>query len=65
MADWERKAYTDAVLCLMDQPSGLDQTLYPAATNRFFDYAVIHVNRTSQVHIDGYALVVPLEVQQS
>lgn len=51
MPNWERKAYTDAVLCLMDQPSQLDPTLYPAAINRFFDYAVIHVNRTSQVHI--------------
>lgn len=51
MPDWERKAYTDAVLCLMDQPSQLDPVLYPAAINRFLDYAVVHVNRTSQVHI--------------
>ena len=51
MPNWERKAYTDAVLCLMDQPSQLDPTLYPAAINRYFDYAVVHVNRTSQVHI--------------
>lgn len=56
MPTWERKAYTDAVLCLMDQPSQLDPTLYPAAINRFLDYAVVHVNRTSQVHIDGFFL---------
>ena len=54
MPDWERKAYTDAVLCLMHQPSQLDQAQYPSAINRYFDYAVIHVNRTSQVHISGY-----------
>lgn len=51
MPNWERKAYTDAVLCLMDQPSQLDPVQYPAAVNRFLDYAVVHVNRTSQVHI--------------
>lgn len=55
MPTWERKAYTDAVLCLMDQPSQLDPTLYPAAINRFLDYAVVHVNRTSQVHIGKHS----------
>jgi tyrosinase len=54
MAPWERQAYTDAVLCLMEQPSQLDPVQYPAAINRYLDYAVIHVNRTSQVHISGY-----------
>lgn len=53
-----RKAYTDAVLCLMKQPSQLDQVTYPAATNRFLDYAVIHVNHTKVVHLDGYFLTV-------
>ncbi|RMZ78954.1 hypothetical protein DV737_g3722, partial [Chaetothyriales sp. CBS 132003] len=52
----ERKAYTDAVKCLMTKPSQLDQTLYPAATNRFLDYAVVHVNRTRQVHLSGFFL---------
>jgi tyrosinase len=50
----DRKAYTDAVKCLMEQPSELDPSVYPAAINKFFDYAVIHVNRTAFVHLDGF-----------
>ena len=53
----DRKAYTDAVQCLMSQPSKLDPTAYPAAINKFFDYAVIHTNRTPVVHLDGYFFV--------
>ncbi len=56
MAPIDRKAYTDAVKCLMAQPSQLDQSLYPAATNRYMDYAVIHVNRTQHVHLDAFFL---------
>lgn len=56
MAPWERKSYTDAVKCLMAQPSQLDQTQYPAATNRYLDYAVIHVGRTQYVHLDAFFL---------
>ncbi|KPI42540.1 uncharacterized protein AB675_9479 [Cyphellophora attinorum] len=52
----ERKAFTDAINCLRDQPSGLDQQKYSAAINRFFDYAVVHTNLTSRVHLDGYFL---------
>lgn len=52
----ERKAYTNAVKCLMSKPSQLDQTLYPAATNRYMDYAVIHVQRTRDVHLSGFFL---------
>lgn len=52
----ERKDYTDAIKCLMTKPSQLDQTLYPAATNRYMDYAVIHVNRTRSVHLSGFFL---------
>ncbi|KIX94131.1 uncharacterized protein Z520_10157 [Fonsecaea multimorphosa CBS 102226] len=56
MAPEDRKAYTDAVKCLATKPSQLDQTLYPAATNRYMDYAVIHVNRTREVHLSGFFL---------
>jgi tyrosinase len=56
MAPSQRKAYTDAVKCLMAQPSQLDHTLYPAAINRYMDYAVIHVNRTQYVHLDAFFL---------
>jgi len=52
----ERKAYTDAIKCIASKPSQLDQTLYPAAINRYFDYAVTHVNQTRVVHLDGFFL---------
>jgi len=57
MAPAERKAYTDAVNCLRSKPSQLDQTLYPGAINRFFDYAMVHVNETRNVHLNGFFLV--------
>ena len=56
MAPDERKAYTDAVQCLMKQPSRLNQDLYPGAINRFFDYSAIHINRTRVVHLNGHFL---------
>ncbi|RMZ92095.1 hypothetical protein DV736_g650, partial [Chaetothyriales sp. CBS 134916] len=56
LAPEERKAFTDAYHCLMNQPSNLDQTIYPAAINRYFDYAVVHVNRTQFVHLSGFFL---------
>lgn len=56
MAPQERKAYTDAIKCLMTKPSQLDQALYPAATNRYLDYAVIHVNQTRVAHLSGFFL---------
>jgi tyrosinase len=56
MAPEDRKSYTDAVKCLMDQPSQLDPAVYPAAVNRYMDYAVTHVNRTQYVHLDAFFL---------
>ena len=56
MQPQDRKAYTDAVLCIQSLPSNLDNAEYPAATSRYLDYAVIHVNRTQMVHIDGFFL---------
>ncbi len=53
---WDRKAFTDAINCIRSQPSNLDQAMYPAAINRYFDWAVTHVNKTSVVHLDGYFL---------
>lgn len=52
----QRKAYTDAVNCVHSQPSQLNNAQYPAAVNKYQDYAVIHVERTSQVHLSGYFL---------
>ncbi|KAK5071575.1 hypothetical protein LTS08_004681 [Lithohypha guttulata] len=57
MAPAERKAYTDAINCLRAQPSQLDPKEYPSAINRYFDYAVVHVNKTRVVHLDGFFLI--------
>jgi tyrosinase len=54
MEPYDRKAYTDAVKCLMEQPSQLNSALYPGAINRFFDYSAIHINRTKTVHLNGF-----------
>jgi tyrosinase len=56
MPEWERKAFTDSMKCLMNQPSQLDQSQYPAAINKYFDYAVVHVGKTQQVHLSGFFL---------
>lgn len=56
LAPEERKAYTDAINCLRSKPSQLDQNLYPAAINRYFDWAVVHVNKTRVAHLDGFFL---------
>lgn len=56
LAPADRKAFTDAINCLRNQPSQLDPNVYPAAVNRYMDYAVVHVNRTSQVHLDAFFL---------
>lgn len=53
----ERKAYTDAINCLRDQPSQLDPNEYPGAINRYFDYATVHVNKTRVVHLNGFFLI--------
>lgn len=56
MSGDERIAYTDAVNCIMNQPSQLDATLYPGATNKFEDYAAIHIARSLNVHVSGFFL---------
>lgn len=52
----DRKAFTDAINCLRTKPSQLDQKEYPGAINRFSDWAVVHVNQTRVVHLDGFFL---------
>jgi tyrosinase len=50
----EQIAYSTAINCLASKPSQLDQTNYPGAINRYMDFAVIHINRTLEMHIDGF-----------
>ena len=56
MPQWERKAYTDAIKCMRSLPSRLDQATYPGATNRYLDYAALHIERTRNVHLNGFFL---------
>ncbi|ETN36347.1 uncharacterized protein HMPREF1541_08624 [Cyphellophora europaea CBS 101466] len=56
LAPKEREHFTDAIKCLVRKPSQLDQIRYPAASNRFMDYAIVHVNRTREVHLNGFFL---------
>jgi tyrosinase len=49
----QRKAYTDAVLCLQSKPSriaALNASLAPGAKTMYDDYVAIHINQTLSIH---------------
>ncbi|TAQ89355.1 hypothetical protein B7494_g2355 [Chlorociboria aeruginascens] len=46
----ERKAYTDAVLCLMSKPAQSDPVLMPGAKTRYDDFVGLHINSTIFIH---------------
>ncbi|CAG8979027.1 hypothetical protein HYALB_00011596 [Hymenoscyphus albidus] len=46
----DRKAYTDAVLCLMAKPPRTDNTLVPGAKSRFDDFVWVHMNQSLYIH---------------
>ncbi|KAL9619249.1 MAG: hypothetical protein Q9160_006101 [Pyrenula sp. 1 TL-2023] len=49
----ERAAYVEAIKCLWEQPSQLDQDKYPGALNRFLDFSVVHIEMTLHIHISA------------
>ncbi|KAL2268832.1 hypothetical protein VTJ83DRAFT_3678 [Remersonia thermophila] len=49
----ERKAYINAMLCMMSKPSKLDQTRYPGSKTRYDDFVVVHMNQTMTIHGTG------------
>lgn len=51
----DRKAYTDAVLCLQAKPSQLSHGLYNT-TSRYEDFTVVHINQTRLIHFNGVFL---------
>ncbi|KAK4446285.1 hypothetical protein QBC34DRAFT_470052 [Podospora aff. communis PSN243] len=51
----ERKAYTDAVLCLQSKPP-LTAHQAPGAKSRFDDYIVVHVQQTNRNHASTFFL---------
>lgn len=53
LADTERKAYTDAVLCLQAKQANTPSSLVPGAKTRFDDWVVTHMNQTTTIHYTG------------
>ncbi|KAK1754031.1 hypothetical protein QBC47DRAFT_429522 [Echria macrotheca] len=51
----ERKAYTDAVLCLQSKPA-LTSAEAPGAKSRFDDYVVVHIQQTPRNHASTFFL---------
>jgi hypothetical protein len=50
---FERKAYTNAVLCLMSKPSRLaaiDPNIAPGAKTLYDDFVAVHMNVTFSIH---------------
>ena len=43
----ERKAYTDAVSCILKAPSKLPASQYPGAKSRYDDFVVVHMASSS------------------
>lgn len=52
----ERKAYTDAVLCLQALAPRLNSTQYPGAKSRYDDFLAVHINMTDRIHLNGFFL---------
>lgn len=48
----EKLQYVRAVKCVLAKPSLL-HSFIPASTNKFDDYAAVHINMTTHIHISG------------
>lgn len=49
----ERKAYTDAVVCLQAKQTKTPASLLPGARSRFDDWVGTHINQTLTIHYTG------------
>lgn len=49
----ERKAYTDAVLCLQSKKANTPASILPGAKSRFDDWVGTHINQTMTIHYTG------------
>ncbi|CAI6342487.1 unnamed protein product [Periconia digitata] len=52
----ERKAYTDAVICLQSKKARTPPSLVPGARSRFDDWVAAHINQTQTIHYTGIFL---------
>jgi tyrosinase len=50
LSNKERKAYTDAVVCLQKKKNKTPSELVPGARSRFDDWVATHVNQTQTIH---------------
>ncbi|KAK9412979.1 putative Tyrosinase copper-binding domain-containing protein [Seiridium unicorne] len=53
MNETDRKAYTDAVLCLQTLPANTPSDLVPGAKTRYDDFVAAHINQTLTIHETG------------
>jgi tyrosinase len=53
LSNKERKAYTDAVLCLQSKTAKTPSSLIPGAKTRFDDWVGTHINQTLTIHYTG------------
>ncbi|ETS77744.1 hypothetical protein PFICI_09806 [Pestalotiopsis fici W106-1] len=55
LTDAEKLSFVAAVQCVMAKPSIMNDVV-PATTNKFDDFAAVHVNNTLGIHINGVFL---------
>ncbi|KAF1363488.1 Di-copper centre-containing protein [Lizonia empirigonia] len=53
LSNKERKAYTDAVVCLQAKQTKTPASLLPGARSRFDDWVGTHINQTLTIHYTG------------
>ncbi|KAL7619804.1 hypothetical protein AAE478_010349 [Parahypoxylon ruwenzoriense] len=49
----DRKAYSDAVLCLQSLPARTPTNLVPGVRSRYDDFVATHLNQTGYIHYSG------------
>jgi tyrosinase len=59
LSNQERKAYTDAVVCLQKKQAKTPSELVPGAKSRYDDWVATHVNQTQTIHYTVSRLNVP------
>jgi tyrosinase len=59
LSNQERKAYTDAVVCLQKKQAKTPSELVPGAKSRYDDWVATHVNQTQTIHYTVSHLNVP------
>ncbi|KIW90321.1 uncharacterized protein Z519_08965 [Cladophialophora bantiana CBS 173.52] len=52
----EKKAYISAVKCLQSKPSKFPAGVVPGSKSRYDDFAAVHINQTTSIHLDGIFL---------